>query len=170
VDPNDSMKYYYSYYAAHHINKVLFRTEPSLGLLHRMRAKNPLNNMTIVGDVHYYVVNYRESKKKLHLKTEIPSNLSVVTDYFHLGNMIRNVDRLLNVRNRLDENSLRSGSISNFCRKSASPIFVTISKNAFDDYMHPKGSVGLDDHEIKIESRKKRRSFDDAFSDNYKVC
>jgi len=53
IDPN---RFYYSYYAAHHINKVLFRKQPELGLLHRMQAKNPLNNMTIVGDVHYYVI------------------------------------------------------------------------------------------------------------------
>ena len=47
---------YYSYYSAHHINKVLFRTQPEEGLLHRMKSKNPLNNMLVVGDVHYYVV------------------------------------------------------------------------------------------------------------------
>ncbi|KAJ3200173.1 hypothetical protein HK099_002787, partial [Clydaea vesicula] len=40
VDPNNEEKFYRSYYAAHHINKVLFRTQPSEGLLHRMRAKN----------------------------------------------------------------------------------------------------------------------------------
>eukprot|EP00842_Homolaphlyctis_polyrhiza_P006714 jgi/Hompol1/7043/HPOL_001913-RA len=40
VDPNDEQRFYYSYYAAHHINKVLFRTQPEEGLLHRMRAKN----------------------------------------------------------------------------------------------------------------------------------
>ncbi|KAJ3304507.1 hypothetical protein HDV03_002716 [Kappamyces sp. JEL0829] len=56
VDPDDDTRFYYSYYAAHHINKVLFRTQPEEGLLHRMRAKNPLNNMTIVGDVHYYTI------------------------------------------------------------------------------------------------------------------
>lgn len=44
VDPN---RFYYSYYAAHHINKVLFKTQPEEGLLHRMQAKNPLNNMTM---------------------------------------------------------------------------------------------------------------------------
>jgi Domain of unknown function (DUF5092) len=45
VDPNDDAKFYYSYYAAHHINKALFRTEPELGLLHRMRARNvPTSN------------------------------------------------------------------------------------------------------------------------------
>ncbi|KAI9183202.1 hypothetical protein H9P43_004119 [Blastocladiella emersonii ATCC 22665] len=56
VDPHDETKFYHSFYAAHHINKVLFRTQPEEGLLHRMKAKNPLNNMTIVGDVHYYAV------------------------------------------------------------------------------------------------------------------
>ena len=40
MDPNDVTKLYYSYYAAHHINKVLFRTQPEQGLLHRMKAKN----------------------------------------------------------------------------------------------------------------------------------
>ncbi|KAI8621350.1 hypothetical protein BC830DRAFT_1039243, partial [Chytriomyces sp. MP71] len=53
VDPQEETRFYYSY-SAHHINKVLFRTQPEEGLLHRMKAKNPLNNMVIIGDVHYY--------------------------------------------------------------------------------------------------------------------
>ncbi|CAG8739046.1 15533_t:CDS:2, partial [Acaulospora morrowiae] len=56
ADSLDESKTYQSYYSAHHINKVLFRTQPEQGLLHRMKAKNPLNNMNIIGDVHYYVV------------------------------------------------------------------------------------------------------------------
>jgi hypothetical protein len=43
VDPNDESKFYYSYYMAHHVNKVLFRTQPEEGLLHRMKAKNVRN-------------------------------------------------------------------------------------------------------------------------------
>jgi hypothetical protein len=39
-DPRDESKFYYSIYDSHHINKVLFRTQPDQGLLHRMRAKN----------------------------------------------------------------------------------------------------------------------------------
>lgn len=39
-DPNDETKHYHSYYSAHQINKVLFRTQPDEGLLHRMKAKN----------------------------------------------------------------------------------------------------------------------------------
>ncbi|KAJ3011566.1 UNVERIFIED_CONTAM: hypothetical protein HDU68_001627 [Siphonaria sp. JEL0065] len=56
VDPQDETRFYFSYYSAHHINKVLFRTQPEEGLLHRMKAKNPLNNMVIMGDVHYYSI------------------------------------------------------------------------------------------------------------------
>jgi len=44
ADPNEEGKFYYSYYAAHHINKVIFRTQPELSLLHRMRAKNVINS------------------------------------------------------------------------------------------------------------------------------
>jgi len=77
VDPNDENKFYYSYYAAHHINKVIFRTQPEQSLLHRMRAKNPLNNMTIVDDVFYYVVKYEDAKKvieNIKKKTKVKDN------------------------------------------------------------------------------------------------
>jgi len=70
-DPSGNNKYFYSYYDAHHINKVLFKTQPELSLLHRMQAKNPLNNMIIVGDVHYFVIkaDYAKSifKKRANL-------------------------------------------------------------------------------------------------------
>ncbi|KAG0328080.1 hypothetical protein BGZ99_006253 [Dissophora globulifera] len=39
-DPTDETKLYHSYYGAHQINKVLFRTQPEEGLLHRMKARN----------------------------------------------------------------------------------------------------------------------------------
>lgn len=39
-DPIDENKVYHSYYGAHQINKVLFRTQPKEGLLHRMKARN----------------------------------------------------------------------------------------------------------------------------------
>lgn len=71
ADTIDPMKLYCSYYAAHHINKVLFRTQPELGLLHRMKSKNPLNNMAIVGDVDYFAVtpeSVEKSMKELHMK------------------------------------------------------------------------------------------------------
>ncbi|OIR56870.1 MAG: uncharacterized protein A8A55_2378 [Amphiamblys sp. WSBS2006] len=47
----------HSFYYAHNINKVIFRTEKKGRVLHRIRARNPLNNMPIVGDVVYYTVD-----------------------------------------------------------------------------------------------------------------
>lgn len=62
-DPADPSKHYFSYYAAYQINKVLFRTQPAEGLLHRMKARNPLNNMPIVGDVYYFAVTPTEVQR-----------------------------------------------------------------------------------------------------------
>lgn len=70
---DDSQRLYHSYYSAYQINKVLFRTQPELGLLHRMKAKNPLNNMEIVGDVDYFMVDaksYEKAMKKLHIEVK----------------------------------------------------------------------------------------------------
>lgn len=57
TDPQDGSKLYFSYYQGHNINKVAFRSEQELGLLHRMRARNPLDNMEIIGDIHYYTIS-----------------------------------------------------------------------------------------------------------------
>ncbi|KAI9597234.1 hypothetical protein BDF19DRAFT_314878 [Syncephalis fuscata] len=56
VDPRDATRYNYFHYAAHHLNKILFRTEPERGLLHRVRTKNPLSNDSIYGKVDYFVI------------------------------------------------------------------------------------------------------------------
>lgn len=50
------LKLFHSHYPAHMLNKILFRTQPEAGLLHRMRCKNPRNNMEIVGNVEYYAI------------------------------------------------------------------------------------------------------------------
>ncbi|KAF9957293.1 hypothetical protein BGZ70_009549 [Mortierella alpina] len=76
-DPNDDTKHYYSYYGAHQINKVLFRTQPDEGLLHRMKARNPLNNMLVVGDVHYYIVSADDINAAEPLPTVHSSSSSV---------------------------------------------------------------------------------------------
>ncbi|KAG9323440.1 hypothetical protein KVV02_008840 [Mortierella alpina] len=76
-DPNDATKHYYSYYGAHQINKVLFRTQPDEGLLHRMKARNPLNNMLVVGDVHYYIVSADDINAVKPLPTVHSSGSSV---------------------------------------------------------------------------------------------
>ncbi|KND03754.1 uncharacterized protein SPPG_01209 [Spizellomyces punctatus DAOM BR117] len=98
VDPNDETRFYYSYYAAHHINKVLFRTQPEEGLLHRMKAKNPLNNMTIVGDVHYFVVSAAAMRAQNNAITPGRSSF----DSIRSVNSIRSISSIRSV------NSIRS--------------------------------------------------------------
>lgn len=53
-DPENGSIFYNFYYAAAEINRVLFRFESNRRLLHRMKVKNPLNNMFIVGQVFYF--------------------------------------------------------------------------------------------------------------------
>ncbi|KAJ3126714.1 hypothetical protein HK098_007170, partial [Nowakowskiella sp. JEL0407] len=113
-DPNDSSRSYYSYYAAHNINKVLFRTQPEEGLLHRMRAKNPLNNMTIIGDVHYYVVT----------KTNIPKNpLKINT-----SNLSSNAPKSPSISPQSTSSSARLASFEIF-RKHKRPASADTSKS-----------------------------------------
>lgn len=57
VDPHDATKHYHSHYPAHLLNKILFRTQPEAGLLHRMKCRNPRNNMEIIGQVDYFTVS-----------------------------------------------------------------------------------------------------------------
>ncbi|ORD98493.1 hypothetical protein A0H76_2406 [Hepatospora eriocheir] len=55
-DPENRNLFYNFYYSASEINRVLFRQESNRRLLHRMKVKNPLNNMQIIGQVYYYKV------------------------------------------------------------------------------------------------------------------
>ena len=64
-DAEDNSVFYNFYYAASEINRILFRYEPSRHLLHRMKVKNPLNNMYIIGQVYYYKITPYEADKAI---------------------------------------------------------------------------------------------------------
>lgn len=64
-DVEDKTIFYNFYYAASEINRILFRYEPSRHLLHRMKVKNPLNNMYIIGQVYYYKITPHEADKAI---------------------------------------------------------------------------------------------------------
>lgn len=81
-DPVDSNRLYHSFYYAPQINRVLFRTEKPTGahhaFLHRMHAKNPLNNMPIIGDVEYFIITPEDvdiAKKSTSINYDDPSYL-----------------------------------------------------------------------------------------------
>ena len=69
-------KSYYSYYDAQHFNKILFTTQPEKGLLHRMKAKNPLNNMNIIGKVEYFYIS------PLSIQASIKEFLKATTAFY----------------------------------------------------------------------------------------
>lgn len=59
-DPYRQDLVYSYYYIASEVNKVLFKYESSRRLLHRMKVRNPLNNMYIIGQVQYYRIKKEE--------------------------------------------------------------------------------------------------------------
>lgn len=78
-DPENNSVFYNFYYAASEINRTLFRYEPSRRLLHRMKVKNPLNNMYIIGQVFYYKITPHDVDKTIvkYLFNQVnPSNKS----------------------------------------------------------------------------------------------
>ncbi|KAJ3319045.1 hypothetical protein HDV06_006729 [Boothiomyces sp. JEL0866] len=162
VDPDDSDRFYYSYYAAHHINKVLFRTQPEEGLLHRMKAKNPLNNMTIVGDVHYYVI------KPVQVKKEEQKPKSPFETFVNL--IIPEPDPINAKRSQYIRNNLAHQEKSNllslisFKNGNPGPMKFIIKKEAFES------DIELQDRKEyvsvpKPEASERRNSFDDAFAE-----
>ncbi|KAI8894112.1 hypothetical protein BC833DRAFT_530981 [Globomyces pollinis-pini] len=174
VDPNEETRFYYSYYAAHHINKVLFRTQPEEGLLHRMKAKNPLNNMTIVGDVHYYVVKAESVQRK----PKKPMSAVPKSPYDVLKMMIPQTDtqiRNANIRNHFRSKTGDSAEgfggltqLLNITTGQSVPLQFVINNNAFENEEFElqerlRNAKGSKPGEFSVESR--RNSFDDAYSD-----
>lgn len=64
-DPENQNIFYNFYYSAAEINRILFRFESNRRLLHRMKVKNPLNNMYIVGQVFYYKISTYDIDKAI---------------------------------------------------------------------------------------------------------
>lgn len=75
LDPSGPKPHlYHSHYSAHQINKILFRTQPEEALLHRMKSRNPLNNMLIVGEVNYYVIRPKDVEAALDRYASLVKN------------------------------------------------------------------------------------------------
>ncbi|KAI5180715.1 hypothetical protein NEOKW01_0999 [Nematocida sp. AWRm80] len=65
TDPNNATSLYNYYYSAFEINKILFKYESDRHLLHRMKVRNPMNNMFIMGQVYYYRIGYNALEASL---------------------------------------------------------------------------------------------------------
>ncbi|KAI9188017.1 hypothetical protein H9P43_002408 [Blastocladiella emersonii ATCC 22665] len=79
-DHKQPEKAFYSYYDAHHLNKILFQTQVYLGkkLIHRIHVLNPLTNTDIIGNVLYFMVRPREDGQDglNPLLPGVPSNVA----------------------------------------------------------------------------------------------
>ena len=73
VDPHLPDKEYFSYYSAHALNKILFRTQIVYGrrLIHRLLVLNPLTNTPIVGDVQYFVVRKNGKSSSIRKRASV---------------------------------------------------------------------------------------------------
>jgi len=64
-DPNNASALYGYYYSAYEINKILFKYESDRHLLHRMKVRNPMNNMYVMGQVYYYKIGEEDLEEAL---------------------------------------------------------------------------------------------------------
>lgn len=114
----DTDKIYYSYYSAFQINKVLFRTQPEEGLIHRMSSRNPLNNMKIVGDVEYYKISVEEASKaaKEFEKSKPKSDLDIIGN--NSSTSLNSTDGLIQSENIFVDANL-IGTDNDFLMKSS---------------------------------------------------
>lgn len=124
IHPSNPSHKYYSYYDAQHLNKVLFTVQPERQLLHRMRAKNPLNNMPILGNVQYFYIDPQDidhlfandtfsdveklnASKKSNLKGKLASDDHLwVFNAVYFGND-QDYLTFMKIRNFFDENSVK---------------------------------------------------------------
>lgn len=73
-------KAFYSYYHAHHLNKLLFQTQYyfTTKLIHRLRVLNPLTNTDIIGNVLYFMVRYDGDYKDMQQQRVQPPESSMI--------------------------------------------------------------------------------------------
>lgn len=137
-DPTNASSLYNYYYSAFEINKILFKYEAERHLLHRMKVRNPMNNMFIMGQVYYYKIGYssletalweydhpsEEAKRgKMKAFSEVlPTRGNTSTSY---------IDKL-NVK---QEHELR-----------------TISRDLFEELAHPQETAARTDKKLRIRA------------------
>ncbi|KAG0374611.1 hypothetical protein BGX24_010183 [Mortierella sp. AD032] len=170
-DPSDENKHYHSYYGAHQINKVLFRTQPDEGLLHRMKARNPLNNMLVVGDVHYYIISAADVKAVRPLPTVRSSSASISSHSSRMSRCSKLAAQAIASQSASARSSPILGSdMSLFSRSSESPVSIisplmalSILKADQEDPLHHQrdlngGGVGTDSGVVQPLNPRRRGS------------
>ncbi|KAI5189923.1 hypothetical protein NEMIN01_0786 [Nematocida minor] len=133
-DPTNANSLYNYYYSAFEINKILFKYEADRHLLHRMKVRNPMNNMFIMGQVYYYRIGYGSLESALQ-EYDHPSEESTK------GKMKAFSEVLPATRN--------STSYIDKLNTKKEPELRTISRDLFEAFAHPQ--------EVSISTDKKLR-------------
>lgn len=117
------------YYTASEVNKILFKYETDRRLLHRIKVRNPLNNLFIVGAVVYYKVSVDEVDRAISSYYENRLNSST-----GFGNLLKSNSFSTN---ELDDEG--SDKNTNFKAKSG---FLLDKRSKADNKSH----VGTDEY------------------------
>jgi len=81
---SSSRSIFYSYYSAVELNKILFCIGNNNNLLYRIRARNPINNLKILGEVSYYKITFEILKELINNSKGNESNneIMIEAEYF----------------------------------------------------------------------------------------
>lgn len=171
ADPKDPSRVFHSYYLGHNINKLAFRQEFDLGLLHRMRAKNPLNNMEIDGNISYFSISAIgiEAALKSYEKNQI------LRDVQQTSQKIVDVEAAISSFNESKhKRSLSEGNLADFKSHTSSS---SLSINSFlkEDYsneslLHKSLSLDMIVFDLRFvgtdEDYLHQQAFRDYFAEN----
>lgn len=137
ADPDNQSLFYNFYYAAAEINRVLFRYEPSRRLLHRMKVKNPLNNMYIIGQVFYYKISCREMDRAIvnyyfnHSQEQVKSRKAFSAIFRHKHNFFDN-DRGKKSKDSMDIEEQQAQRSQNIEEKTPREVIENIMKGEIE--------------------------------------
>ncbi|KAH9385681.1 uncharacterized protein NEMAJ01_0577 [Nematocida major] len=137
-DPANASSLYNYYYSAFEINKILFKYEADRHLLHRMKVRNPMNNMFIMGQVYYYRISYESLENALQ-EYDHPSEEST------RGKMKAFSEVLPSTRNI-------SASYIDQISVKKEPELRTISRDLFETLARPREAVESSDRKLKIRA------------------
>ncbi|EIJ93367.1 hypothetical protein NEPAR06_1139 [Nematocida parisii] len=137
-DPTNATSLYNYYYSAFEINKILFKYEADRHLLHRMKVRNPMNNMFIMGQVYYYKIGYDSLEVALqeYDHPSVESSRGKMKAFSEILPITRNT----------------SSSYIDGLSVKKEPELRSISRDLFETLAHPQESVINTDKKLRIRA------------------
>ncbi|KAG0438859.1 hypothetical protein DMUE_2837 [Dictyocoela muelleri] len=142
---NPDNEQHHFYYTASEVNKILFKYETERRLLHRMKVRNPLNNLFVVGQVFYYKVSVAEVDRAINEYYENELNNSI-----GFTNFLKSTSFSTSEFN--DDESSKKGNLNN---KN-----LNLIENNEKNKSKPENSGIGKPENIDIEKNKMKKSLD----------